>query len=113
MTHRICPHKIINTRAIPIQTMTDNAAATAQTGQECSNLLRIRRDYGTDGSQEKAPGTAVGFSEAALRINGNWHARFTTYQFLPFILDMRYSVHFHKVLINTPTNAQLILLYND
>jgi hypothetical protein len=28
-------------------------------------------------------------------------------------LDMRYTVHFHKVLINTPTNAQLILLYND
>jgi hypothetical protein len=28
-------------------------------------------------------------------------------------LDMCYSVHFHKVLINTPANAQLILLYND
>jgi hypothetical protein len=30
----------------------------------------------------------------------------------PISLDMRYSVYFHKVLINTPTNA-LILLYND
>jgi hypothetical protein len=29
-------------------------------------------------------------------------------QFDYLILDMRYSVHFHKVLINTPTNAQLI-----
>jgi hypothetical protein len=29
------------------------------------------------------------------------------------IIDMCYSVHFHKVFINTPKNAQLILLYND
>jgi uncharacterized protein YlaN (UPF0358 family) len=28
-------------------------------------------------------------------------------------LDMCYSMHFYKVLINTPTNAQLMLLYND
>jgi hypothetical protein len=27
-------------------------------------------------------------------------------------LDMCYSVHFHKISVNTPTNAQLILLYN-
>jgi hypothetical protein len=28
-------------------------------------------------------------------------------------LDMCYSVHFHKVYIDTPTNAQPVLLYND
>jgi hypothetical protein len=28
-------------------------------------------------------------------------------------LDMCYSVQFHEVLINTPTNAQLLLLFND
>lgn len=55
-----------------------DAAASAQTALECSDVLRIRDDSEADGSQEEAPGTTIGLRQEGAGVGRNWRAKFRT-----------------------------------
>ena len=46
-------------------------AAYAQTVLDCSDVLRMRKDSGTDDSRKQVPGNMTGFREEGTRMNFN------------------------------------------